>query len=49
MAKKIKHNMGIVETRESVTIEGIILIKEGKSELMIKDSLYSIIGKGGDE
>jgi len=49
MAKKIKHNMGIVETRESVTIEGIILIKEGKSELMIKDQLYSIIGKGGEE
>jgi chemotaxis protein MotA len=49
MAKKIKHNMGIVETRESVTIEGVILIKEGKSELMIKDSLYSIIGKGGEE
>ena len=41
--------MGIVETRESVTIEGVILIKEGKSELMIKDSLYSIIGKGGEE
>ena len=38
--EKIKHNMGIVETRESVTIEGIILIKR-KSELMIKDQLYS--------
>jgi len=49
MAKKIKHNMGIVETQEAVTIEGIILIKEGKSELMIKDQLYSIIGKGGEE
>lgn len=49
MAKKIKHNMGIVQTREAVSIEGVILIKEGKSELMIKDQLYSIIGKGSGE
>ena len=41
--------MGIVQTREAVSIEGVILIKEGKSELMIKDQLYSIIGKGSGE
>ena len=46
MAKKIRHNMSIVETREKVSIEGIILIKEGKSELMIKDQLFSLLGKG---
>jgi hypothetical protein len=41
--------MGIVETRESITIEGIILIKEGKSEMMIKDQLFSLLGKGSGE
>ena len=46
LAKKIRYNMSIVETREKVTIEGIILIKEGKSELMIKDQLFSMLGKG---
>ena len=49
MAKKIRYNMGIVETRESITIEGIILIKEGKSEMMIKDQLFSLLGKGSGE
>jgi hypothetical protein len=41
--------MSIVETREKVTIEGVILIKEGKSELMIKDQLFSLLGKGSTE
>jgi hypothetical protein len=41
--------MSIVETREKVTIEGVILIKEGKSELMIKDQLFSLLGKGTGE
>jgi len=49
MAKKIRHNMSIVETREQDTIEGVILIKEGKSELMIKDQLFSLLGKGTGE
>ena len=49
LAKKIRHNMSIVETREKVTIEGVILIKEGKSELMIKDQLFSLLGKGTGE
>jgi len=48
LAKKIKHNMGIVQTREAITIEGIILIKEGKSEMMIKDQLFSLLGKGSE-
>ena len=34
---------------EKVTIEGVILIKEGKSELMIKDQLFSLLGKGSTE
>lgn len=49
LAKKIRHNMAIVETREKVTIEGVILIKEGKSELMIKDQLFSLLGKGSSD
>ena len=49
LAKKIRHNMSIVETREKVTIEGVILIKEGKSELMIKDQLFSLLGKGSTD
>lgn len=49
LAKKIRHNMSIVETREKVTIEGVILIKEGKSELMIKDQLFSLLGKGSSD
>ena len=49
LAKKIRHNMSIVETREKVTIEGVILIKEGKSELMIKDQLFSLLGRGSTD
>ena len=49
LAKKIRQNMAIVETREKVTIEGVILIKEGKSELMIKDQLFSLLGKGSSD
>ncbi len=28
-------------------MEGIVLIREGKSELLIKDQLSSLIGQGG--
>jgi len=47
MAKKIKYNQSINQTREKLIMEGIVLIREGKSELLIKDQLGSLIGQGG--
>jgi len=47
MAKKIKYNQSINQTREKLVMEGIVLIREGKSELLIKDQLSSLIGQGG--
>jgi len=47
MAKKIKYNQSINQTRERLIMEGIVLIREGKSELLIKDQLGSLIGQGG--
>lgn len=45
MAKKIKYNQTINQTREKLIMEGIVLIREGKSELLIKDQLGSLIGQ----
>ena len=45
MAKKIKYNQSINQTRERLIMEGIVLIREGKSELLIKDQLGSLIGQ----
>ena len=47
MAKKIKYNQSINQTRERLIMEGIVLTSKGKSELLIKDQLGSLIGQGG--
>jgi chemotaxis protein MotA len=50
LAKKIRFNSVLNTTREQLILEGIIMVKDGRSAIMIKDQLYSFIGQGsGDD
>ena len=51
LAKKIRFNSVLNSAREQLVLEGILMVKDGRSALMIKDQLYSLIGKGssGDD
>jgi chemotaxis protein MotA len=50
LAKKIRFNSVLNTTREQLILEGIIMVKDGRSAIMIKDRLYSFIGQGsGDD
>jgi chemotaxis protein MotA len=51
LAKKIRFNSILNTTREQLILEGIIMVKDGRSAIMIKDQLYSFIGQGsgGDD
>tara|TARA_B100001057_G_scaffold461775_1_gene514116 strand:- start:284 stop:1093 length:810 start_codon:yes stop_codon:yes gene_type:complete len=50
LAKKIRFNSVLNIAREHLILEGICMVKDNRSALMIKDQLYSFIGQGsGDE
>ena len=51
LRKKIRFNSVLNSAREQLVLEGILMVKDGRSALMIKDQLYSLIGKGssGDD
>ena len=50
LAKKIRFNSVLNTTREQLILEGILMVKDGRSAIMIKDQLYSFIGQGsGDD
>tara|TARA_B100001142_G_scaffold183753_1_gene183128 strand:- start:349 stop:1158 length:810 start_codon:yes stop_codon:yes gene_type:complete len=50
LAKKIRFNSVLNVAREHLILEGITMVKDGRSALMIKDQLFSFIGQGsGDE
>lgn len=45
LSKKIKHNAYNTQIKEHLVLEAIIMIKDNKSTLAIRDKLYSLIGR----
>ncbi len=45
LSKKIKYNAVHTHMRESLILEAVILIKENKSSMAIRDKLFSLIGR----
>ena len=49
LAKKIKYNALHTQRREIIILEGILLIKENKPALVIKDQLMSFVSRESEE
>jgi chemotaxis protein MotA len=45
LSKKIKHNAYAAQIRETLILEAVVMIKDNKSVMAIRDKLYTLIGR----
>lgn len=48
LAKKIKYNAALTQRREIIILEGLLLIKDNKPSLVIRDQLMSFVSREGE-